>query len=357
MRDALLVLRKSTPTISLAAYTSLTSVSLRHTLIVTALTLAVIVVFVVFENNNDESQRDSDSFVNRASTACRDHSTTMATALFDLGRTRLDASFARSFQEYYLSRFRVLCHHITSPLVIFIDARFADDAVAFRRNSVCPTHVIPLDVSYFETVPYYDTVQRIRANESWLQQAEWLRSSPQAALPLYNPLVLSKTAFLARVAHENVFSTRFFFWVDAGLDCPDKIFSAACLRAVYHNDDGDDNVRGWFFRLPAAHEDKEIHGFSVDAMQRFSRLPHRNERVMRGGFFGGSASAVQWFHREFSQVLNDTLRQGYMGTEESIFTVVWERNVEQFRNDEVEFSRHFVCRKLRELHRECRNVS
>ena len=74
---------------------------------------------------------------------------------------------------------------------------------------------------------------------------------------------------------------------------------------------------------------------------------------MRGGFFGGSARAVAWFHNTYDVLLRETLSLGWMGTEESVFTIVRERFPDRFNNDEVEFSRKFVCKKLHQLRMKC----
>jgi hypothetical protein len=65
-------------------------------------------------------------------------------------------------------------------------------------------------------------VQAIRTSKLWTQQGDitgWLSKSPQARLPQYNPLVMSKLSLLRDAAKINPFGSRFHLWMDAGHLC------------------------------------------------------------------------------------------------------------------------------------------
>ena len=65
----------------------------------------------------------------------------------------------------------------------------------------------------------------------------------------------------------------------------------------------------------------EIHGFERAALARYANVEHV-EWVARGGFFGGRAEFVVEAARLYDVVLRHTLEHGYMGTEESVFTIL-----------------------------------
>ncbi len=44
----------------------------------------------------------------------------------------------------------------------------------------------------FRNYAYFALVDRIRTKKAWYSQADWLSHSPQATMPLYNPMVMSK---------------------------------------------------------------------------------------------------------------------------------------------------------------------
>ncbi len=66
--------------------------------------------------------------------------------------------------------------------------------------------------------------------------------------------------------------------------------------------------------------DKEIHGFEFDAINRYAR--EKVGYVCRGGLFGGHKDFIRQANSTYYALLQDTLEAGYMGTEESIFSIM-----------------------------------
>jgi hypothetical protein len=65
----------------------------------------------------------------------------------------------------------------------------------------------------------------------------------------------------------------------------------------------------------------EIHGFVRDEMHRLAGVKYV-DRVARGGFFGGNKDIIKEVNGTYYGLLQDTLSRGFMGTEESIFTLL-----------------------------------
>jgi len=65
----------------------------------------------------------------------------------------------------------------------------------------------------------------------------------------------------------------------------------------------------------------EIHGFEREAIARYSNTKYV-EFVCRGGFFGGKKQRINELNGLYYHYLNNSLLEGLMGTEESIFTIM-----------------------------------
>jgi hypothetical protein len=235
---------------------------------------------------------------------------TLVTGLVDIGRAALPSRFARSFESYRDALHQLLALDV--PMVVYADAALG---LAPPRKTTCLVAVTRADLEHF---PHFETIQRIRALPSWRGRAAWLPESPQAALPHYNPLVMSKLFWLAEQARANPFGTRYFAWIDAGIT--HTVSAAALQRAL----DGDRILRHLerflFLCYPYAGAD-EIHGFERAALARYANVDYV-EWVARGGFFGGRADFVIEAARLYDVVLRHTIEHGYMGTEESVFTIL-----------------------------------
>lgn len=166
--------------------------------------------------------------------------------------------------------------------------------------------------------PHWDKTQQIRTDPNWLEQAGWLPGSPQAVNEWYNPIVQSKMFFLHSASIWNPFESEYFVWLDAGI-----------TRTVYEKYLTDNKalsklipyLDSFLFLSYPYQADKEIHGFDYKAMNRFARNK-RVEYVCRGGLFGGNKESINTANSTYYGLLQSTLNSGYMGTEESLFTLM-----------------------------------
>lgn len=182
-------------------------------------------------------------------------------------------------------------------------------------------HMVPEDLE--QLFKHGGAVARIQKEPSWLARAPWLRSSPQALLPLYNPLVMSKVALLGQVASGASSSSRSFFWCDAGLTrtCPNLLHSRAWAEFLERRLD---RCLVASFPYPSG---TEIHGFHRTGMARLCRTDHV-DYVVRGGFFGGPPPAIEELVERYEVILDEAFASGDMGTEENILTALAHRHPE-----------------------------
>lgn len=168
--------------------------------------------------------------------------------------------------------------------------------------------------------PFWDKTQEIRTNEAWLNQTGeggWLKESPQAVSEWYNPIVQSKMFMLSDAKILNPFDTDYFVWLDAGITNTvyEKYFTDnRCFDKIIP-------YLSTFLFLSYPYEaDKEIHGFDFTNINRFAR--QKVKYVCRGGLFGGHKDYIAQVNSTYYALLQDTLHNGYMGTEESIFSIM-----------------------------------
>ena len=60
-------------------------------------------------------------------------------------------------------------------------------------------------------------------------------------------------------------------------------------------------------------------------------------KVCRGGFFGGPIEDIADFNNEYYGIMKSTLNEGYMGTEESLFTLLLYRYPENYQYFPIEW--------------------
>jgi hypothetical protein len=243
---------------------------------------------------------------------------TIVTALWNLGRGEISDSFKRGY-ESYLQKFSELLQ-TNIPMYIFVSKEDEEFIWKHRKKENTVIQIMSLN-ELIEWFNFSNQTDVIRKKEDWLNQSSWLPQSPQASLKGYNPLVMSKMFMLNNVTIFNPFKSEYFFWIDAGITntvhygyfTHDKVFD----KLPKFIDSNEDFV---FVTYPYV-GGEEIHGFSRKGIARYSNTDYVRY-VCRGGFFGGKKERINELNGIYYSLLNSTLSEGLMGTEESIFTIM-----------------------------------
>jgi len=144
-------------------------------------------------------------------------SSTLITALYDIGREKLIGIDAHRPFSKYLNWFRHLLT-INVPMVIFIPDYLQDYVIKYRPNNY-QTKVI---IRKFEDLHAYKYYDRIQATIDNMQREVGDRkpmhyvNCPEFMTARYETVLFSKIDFLKEVAEENPFSSEYFIWLDAG---------------------------------------------------------------------------------------------------------------------------------------------
>lgn len=242
---------------------------------------------------------------------------TFVTALLDIKRSNLEsAAFKRPFKRYLDTLCSLLSHIKDKNLVIYIEKENEELVRSIKSEKIIFKYI---DEDQIKQSEYYDKIQKIRLDDSWRNQVGWLSESTQANLELYNPLIFNKIHWLADVSNENIFNTEYFVWIDAGIanaQCHPGYFSKPWIeeRLV-------EQLNKFLFLCFPYDGHNEIHGFKREGMHKYSKVDYV-DRVARATFFGGKKSECNFFSDKFREIAHASLKEGYMGTEESIFTIL-----------------------------------
>jgi hypothetical protein len=238
---------------------------------------------------------------------------TLVTGLWDIGRGNLTEGWSRSF-DHYLEKFSQLLK-IDCNMIIFGDSELENFVKTHRSED--NTQFVLRDLSWFKNNEFYNKIQTIRTNPNWYNLSGWLPESTQAKLEMYNPLVMSKMYLLHDAVILDKFNSDKLFWIDAGL--------TNTVNSGYFTHDKvltkiEDLSNNFLFVCFPYQAETEIHGFEINMMD--SITGERVDKVCRGGFFGGSKGNIRKLNGVYYDLMNSTLSNGYMGTEESLFSIL-----------------------------------
>lgn len=270
---------------------------------------------------------------------------TLVTCLLDLGRDELandGYQFRRDFKMYLDALQTWLTHKY--PKVVYTSQKIADEVMknmseeSRARTKFVITNRAELRSKWLGP-DNYEKVQEIRTSPEWRARASWLENSPQAGLQDYNPLVMSKLFMLRDAARNNYFSTSHFVFLDSKHNCQKPMIMTPkndhIIRAHMFNK----FLLTTFDYTPVS----EVHGFEYSAFNKFLNLANNQKqqlvKVGRGGIFGGSAFVVEYMAAMYDITLTATLREGLMGTEENILSIL-KYQVPQYVDD---FNNNWAC--------------
>jgi len=252
---------------------------------------------------------------------------TLVTGIWDIGRGELTEGWSRSYQ-HYLDKFEQLLK-VDENLIIYGDEELKK--FVFSKRNTSNTQFITRPLSWFRNSDYFDKIQKIRTDENWKNRAGWLAESTQAKLENYNPLVMSKVFLLHDAKIMDQFNSEYMFWIDGGL-------TNTVHPGYFTHDKVLDKLSKYiskfsFICFPYDAEN-EIHGFEYNKLN--SIAGNKVNKVARGGFFGGPKHTISDINGIYYNLLISTLNEGYMGTEESIFSIMCYKHADLINYFEIE---------------------
>jgi hypothetical protein len=251
---------------------------------------------------------------------------TLVTGLWNINRDQLSESWSRTF-DHYLKKFDEILN-VPYNLIVFGEKSL--ESFVFDRRSNSDTRFVVREAEWFKNNEFFEKIQKIRTNSSWYEQAEWLKDSTQAKLEMYNPLVMSKMFLLHDAKILDPFDSDYLFWIDAGL-------TNTVHPGYFTHDKVIDKlpslVSDFMYVCFPYEANSEVHGFKYDQLCELANT--KTNKVARGGFFGGPKDTISKINSIYYELLKDTLNDGLMGTEESIFTLMVYKYPELIQYSEI----------------------
>lgn len=252
---------------------------------------------------------------------------TLVTGIWDIGRSELSEGWSRTYQ-HYLDKFEKLLE-VDANMIIYGDKEL--EKFVFSKRDSSNTQFIERPLSWFQNNEFFSLIQKIRNNDTWKNLAGWLGDSTQARLENYNPLVMSKVFLLHDAKIMDKFNSEYLFWIDGGL-------TNTVHPGYFTHDLVLDKLSKYiskfsFICFPYAAE-KEIHGFEYNKLNEIAGA--KVNKVARGGFFGGPKETISNLNSIYYGLLKSTLEEGFMGTEESIFSIICYKHADLVNYFEIE---------------------
>jgi hypothetical protein len=126
---------------------------------------------------------------------------------------------------------------------------------------------------------------------------------------------MSKVFFLKDACNDNFFNTNKFVWIDAGIT--QHISKDLVVDSII--DEIPKHIKNVLF-TSIPYVNWEIHGFHYDGYKKYTDIVPN--WLCRATIFGCDINYIDDFVNQYRFYLKDTLECGYLGTEESIFTLL-----------------------------------
>lgn len=248
---------------------------------------------------------------------------TFVTGIWDLRRDNAGEGFKRPFQHYIDNFIKLLQADVN--MSVYIEKKYEDLVWQHRKKENTRVYIKEID-EFVNKFDFYKQVQKLRNDPKWFGQAEWLKNSTQATLELYNPMVMSKMFMLHDQSCFNPFNSDYLVWIDGGI-------TNTVHPGYFTHDKVQEKLEPLlqkFFFLSFPYEgNNEIHGFEREGMNRYCEVEYV-KYVCRGGFFGGHIDYIKQANGHYYGLLQQSLSEDYMGTEESIFTIMAHQRPEDY---------------------------
>ena len=256
--------------------------------------------------------------------------TTIVTGIWNIKRDELSEGWNRTYQHYLNNLEKLM--KVSDNMIIYIEEEYK--SFVEKRRTSDNTLIIVRELDWFKQNEHiFNKIQKIRMSPDWYNQTGWLTDSTQAKLEMYNPIVMSKMFLLNDASIMDPFNSSHLVWIDGAL-------TNTVHDGYFWHDKVIPKLEKYFNKFSFVcfpYDGKvEIHGFKYQEICEYSNS--EVNRVARGGIFGGPKDSISKLNGIYYNLLNETLSQDLMGTEESLFTIMTYKYPELIQFYEIEMN-------------------
>lgn len=246
-------------------------------------------------------------------------STTIVTAIFDIGRDNWD-NFTMSYHTYLMWMRNIL--FLDANMVIYTEDKFKNQIIDFRKE---------IDPDLEKTIIVIEPLENILGYKKFFNQLNNLMSSdefkskiqfdvPEMTKPLYNVVMFSKLYYILDAHKRNLFNSDLFVWADAGVLRDDKPQLGISWPDIQKINELDNNKVTFFCHHPYVRVERE----------RYSDHALSQMRFIQGGSIFVPKKCVDDVCKVFEDVVAESIDGGYVGSDEKMFDFLYLRNPEKY---------------------------
>lgn len=239
-------------------------------------------------------------------------STTLVTALFDIGRGEWDNIFKRPHSEY-LSYFRNVLS-IDANFVVYVDEQNLQDIENIRREidkDLSKTKIITKNFKDLEVCQkFLERMKQVMGSVEFKQQL--IEShTPEMLYAEYNAINFNKISFVTETIKQNPFNSEYFIWIDAGY--AHNNFPKEILKKKYPDD----------FKIKTL-DDNKVHFMSLCEESEIGLKTYTDPRVsITGSMFAGKKDPLLEFKNICFFLIEEFLNANAVNDDQAIYALAY----------------------------------
>lgn len=246
-------------------------------------------------------------------------STTLVTALFDIGRGEWGNIFKRSHSEY-LSYFKNVLS-LDANFVIYIDEKDLEEVKSIRKIIDPEFTKTKILVKKFEEleicVKYLARMKQVmESHEFKTQLIEG--HTPETLYPEYNAINFNKISFVSEAIQQDFFNSEYFIWIDAGFS--HHKFPLELCGKVYPDKE----------KIKIL-EDNKVHFLSLCNESEIGLKTYTDPRVsITGSLFAGKKEPLLIFKDICFYIIEEFLKANASNDDQAIYAMAYKFKKELF---------------------------
>ena len=254
-------------------------------------------------------------------------STTLVTALFDIGRGQLSGKYTHRPFDKYLEWFKNVLD-INAPMVIYIPKNLEKYVLDYRPTNY-KTKIVLVE---FEDLPAYKnyyskidkSIKHMHEITKYGEKPYHFEHNTEFKTPKYNIITFSKIDFLKQSANKNPFGSKYFLWIDAGLFRTKKTFFDHSLQWPNPH------------KMEILNDDKfliitiDFDTSNKDPLKNRAKYLYKNRSRINCYLFGGTEKIINEVHCDFWNEVDSCLSLNFISNEELIFQLLLLQHIEKY---------------------------